>query len=189
MLRGPAFAAAQAAATGAFEREGLHDSVSNRLAIMTIADMGCLNKADLATWGIDMRDPTADRRLCELALRIPVERLVWDGEPRAILRKILADRAPPEVLNTRLRGYQSADWAQALHGDRHALRAEVESIGRFEPAARLIDVERLRALVDAMPEPGSPAWGDERVEADYRYAMLRSISAASHMRAVAGSNV
>lgn len=188
MLREPAFAAAQLAAASQYEREGLQDSVSNRLAIMTIADMGCLNKADLATWGIDMRDPTADRRLCELALRIPVERLVWNGEPRAILRKVLADRAPPEVLNTRLRGYQSADWVQALHGDRQALSAEVESIGRYEPAARMIDVERLCKLLETMPEPGSSAWGDEGVEADYRYAMLRSISAASHMRAVAGSN-
>jgi len=47
MLRDPAFAAVQIAAPSRFEREGLHDSVSNRLAIMTIADMGCLNKADL----------------------------------------------------------------------------------------------------------------------------------------------
>jgi len=101
---------------------------------------------------------------------------------------VLADRAPAEVLNTRLRGYQAADWVQALHGDRTALRAEVESIRRYEPAASMIDVERMRALLESMPDPGSPAWGDQAVEADYRYAMLRSISAASHMRAVAGSN-
>ncbi|MEO0031215.1 MAG: hypothetical protein RIS94_973 [Pseudomonadota bacterium] len=168
-------------------RPGMATSLEDRLAIFR-QDQGCLLKADLAQWGLDLRDPTGDRALVQLALRIPVERLVWGGQPRAILRKVLAGHAPPEVIDSRLRGYQAADWVQALHAERAGLRAEMESLARFEPIARVVDIARLTALVDAMPAPDSPAWGDPAVEADYRYAMLRGVSAARHMRMVAGSN-
>ena len=179
---------AYAAGTGFPDpRPGTASSLQERLAAFD-QDPGCQLKADLAQWGLDLRDPTADRALVQLALRIPVERLVWDGQPRAILRKVLAGRAPPEVLDSRLRGYQAADWARALHAEREGLRAEVDRMARFEPIARVVDVDRLARLVDAMPAPDAPEWGDPAMEADYRYAMLRCVSAARHMQMVAGSN-
>lgn len=163
-------------------------SVSERLAILA-SDSGIDRKANLAWFGVDVRDPTVDPGLVRLALRIPVERLCWQGEPRAILRRILQGQAPDEVIHNRKRGYQSADWAWALYAERENLKAEIERLGEYEPVARIVDLDRLRRLVDTMPEPDSPAWGEFETEADYRYAMLRGVSVARHMRYVAGSNI
>lgn len=171
-----------------YMRDAQLDSVGTRMSYVLAQNGTQHHKATLAEWGIDMRDPTADRRLYELALRIPVERLIWQGEPRAILRKVLADKAPTEVLNTRRRGYQSADWAQGLVRDRAAILDEVERISMFEPARRLIDMDRLNALVGQMPADGSDEWFTDDAQIDFRFALLRTISAASHMRHAVGSN-
>lgn len=171
-----------------YMRDASLDSVGTRLSYVFAQNGTQHHKATLAEWGIDMRDPTADRRLYELALRIPVERLIWQGEPRAILRKVLADKAPAQVLNTRRRGYQSADWAQGLVRDRAAIIDEVERIGMFEPARRLIDMDRLNALIAQMPPDGSDDWFTDDAQVDFRFALLRTISAASHMRHAVGSN-
>ncbi|MDF8332456.1 asparagine synthase-related protein [Novosphingobium cyanobacteriorum] len=166
---------------------GAFTSVANRIAILS-EDSGILKKADLAHFGLDIRDPTADPALVRLALRIPVERLCWNGEPRAILRAILSGQAPEAVLHTRKRGYQAADWTRALHDERDMLKAEINRLAEYEPAARMVDIERLNHLVETMPEPDSPAWADPGLEIDYRYAVLRCVSATRHMRLVAGSN-
>lgn len=170
-------------------REHGISSVDYRIAITETNGAGDQFKAILAEWGLDLRDPTADRRLFELALRIPVERLIWNGEPRAILRKILADRAPPEVLNNRKRGYQSADWAKAICEDRSAFVDELERLELYEPTAAFIDTARVRRMIENMPEAGSNDWDSDKAEIDYRVACLRTISAASHLRSVARSNV
>jgi asparagine synthase (glutamine-hydrolysing) len=65
---------------------------------------------------------------------------------------------------------------------------EIARIEMFDPTAELIDVARLRSLVDNWPQPGSREWNDADAIADYRCCLLRSISAASFMRQAAGSN-
>lgn len=163
-------------------------SVAARLASAHIGGHGQY-KAMLAEWGLDLRDPTADRRLFELALRIPVERLVWDGEPRAILRRVLADRVPAEVLDNRQRGYQGADWAQAICEDREAFIAEMERLELYEPTAAFLDTAKLRRLIEGLPQNGSADWDSDEAENSYRLACLQTISAASHMRHIARSNL
>lgn len=175
--------------TSVLGRERFVTSVRFRLNSVRTNGDGDQYKAMLAQWGIDLRDPTADRRLFELALRIPVERLVWNGEPRAILRRVLADRAPSEVLDNRQRGYQAADWAQAICGDREAFIAEMERLELYEPTAAFLDTARVRRYLAELPEAGSDAWDSDLAENRYRIACLRTISAASHMRHAARSNL
>lgn len=163
-------------------------SVRNRLAVLS-ADIGSLYKAQLGEWGIDLRDPTGDRRLVEFALRVPVERLIWDGEPRAILRKAMAGKLPASVVDNRRRGLQSADWPEGLAQSRDTLEREIERIGMYEPVAALLDMDRLTAMVADMPEKGSARWQDTDTEIDYRLTMLRTVSIASHMRRVSRSNM
>ncbi|WP_159976973.1 MULTISPECIES: asparagine synthase-related protein [unclassified Novosphingobium] len=174
---------------GPFGRERGISSVECRLISTRTNGAGDQYKAMLAEWGLDLRDPTADRRLFELALRIPVERLVWDGEPRAILRRVLADRAPPEVLDNRQRGYQGADWAQAICQDRQAFIAEMERLELYEPTAAFLDTAKVRRLIADLPEAGSADWDSDEAENSYRLACLLTISAASHMRNIARSNL
>lgn len=153
-----------------------------------LVDVGGQIKSQLGEWGIDSRDPTADRRLIEFCLRIPPERLVWDGEPRAILRKVLAHRLPASVVDGRKRGLQGADWQARLLMSRESLVDEVERIAMFDPIADLIDIERVKNLAKALPPENSPLWQDGEVEVDYRLILLRTVSIAGHMRRTARSN-
>ncbi len=158
-----------------------------RLTALLI-DVGGMLKSQLGEWGIDSRDPTADRRLIEFCLRIPMERLIWEGEPRAILRKMIEGRLPDSVVHSRKRGLQGADWQASLLMSGDSLVDEVERIAMFGPMAELVDIEKLKHLADTMPPAGSPLWQDADVEADYRLILLRTVSIAGHMRRTARSN-
>jgi asparagine synthase (glutamine-hydrolysing) len=151
-------------------------------------DNGALWKGILGEWKIDYRDPTADRRLVEFSLRIPTEQLIHGGEQRAILRKFLADRVPREVLDNRLKGYQAADWHEWLTLAREGIADEIARMDSFEPAAEILDLERLKGLLERWPAPGADEWNDYEAVAEYRCCLLRAISAVNFMRQAAGSN-
>jgi hypothetical protein len=58
--------------------------------------LGITRKGTLADGGIDVRDPTADRRLIEFCLSVPTEQFFRNGVPRALARAALADRVPAD---------------------------------------------------------------------------------------------
>ena len=163
-------------------------SVDDRLMMVSSDDNGALWKGILGEWKIDCRDPTADRRLVEFSLRIPTEQLIHGGEQRAILRKFLADRVPREVLDNRLKGYQAADWHEWLTLAREGIADEIARMDSFEPAAEILDLERLKGLLERWPAPGADEWNDYEAVAEYRCCLLRAISAVNFMRQAAGSN-
>ncbi|HEY1751447.1 MAG TPA: asparagine synthase-related protein [Caulobacteraceae bacterium] len=137
----------------------------------------------LAEWGVDMRDPTADRRLLEFCLGVPTEQFLRGGETRALARLALADRLPTAVVGARTRGYQAADWPLGLTaadvGD------ELARLEAIPAAARLLDLERMRRLVAAWPRSG---WDRRDVELIYRSALLRALAAGHFLRRVSGTN-
>ncbi|HEB03620.1 MAG TPA: asparagine synthetase B, partial [Halomonas sp.] len=66
------------------------------------------------TFGIEMRDPTADVRLIEFCLSIPESQYVGGGQFKWLLMRLMKDVLPPEILNVKTRGLQSADWHEQL---------------------------------------------------------------------------
>src|SRR5206468_25634 len=128
-----------------------------RRAFMTEMDFGQYRKGILGGWGIDKRDATADRRLVEFCLSLPLEMLLSGGRRRPLARAALADRLPPEVLDARGKGYQAADWHVALTRDRPRARALVDAIAADGEASSILDVPWLRATLDQWPTGG---WHD-----------------------------
>jgi asparagine synthase (glutamine-hydrolysing) len=161
------------------------DGFNTRLWVMRRVDPGNYNKGILAGWGIDQRDPTADKRLAEYCLSLPTSEFLRNGELRSLGRRALSDRLPEAVLNERRKGYQAIDWHEGLTA---ALPQVAEEIGRLEPcapAARTLDVGRLQKLVAEWPASG---WERPDVMNAYRLALLRGISAGHFLRKVTGSN-
>jgi asparagine synthase (glutamine-hydrolysing) len=93
------------------------DAIAARLSVLNGEDTGDFNKGTLGGWGIDARDPTADRRLVEYCLSVPTEQFCRDGVPRALARAALADRVSAEVLKEYRRGLQPPHVIQ--HTDRN----------------------------------------------------------------------
>jgi asparagine synthase (glutamine-hydrolysing) len=156
-----------------------------RLWFLSRIDLGTHNKGLLGGWGIDQRDPTADRRLIEYCLALPMEAYVSNGSIRALARAALADRVPAVVLDERRKGYQAVDWHEGFAAARGELADEVRRLESCGAAAATIDLQRLRTLLDAWPEK-SRADGD--VTATYRNALLRGISAGHFLRKSSGAN-
>lgn len=161
------------------------DAVETRLWVMARVDPGNYNKGILGGWGIDMRDPSADRRLLELCLSIPLDQYLRNGHIRALARGAFADRLPPVILNETRKGLQAADWYEGLSNARGDAAEQVSRLAELAPAAGIFDTERMRRLIEEWPEAD---WNSNRVSGAYRLALLRGISGGHFLRKVSGAN-
>lgn len=161
------------------------DPVGTRRWVIGRVDFGNYNKGYLGGWGIDVRDPSADRRLIELCLSIPAEQYLKDGLPRSLARRMLADRLPAEIVREQRKGLQAVDWHEGLCAGRDEARLEAERIAAVEGAAEILETGRLAALLDEWPEGG---WNGHKVTSLYRLALLRGLSGGHFLRKAAGSN-
>lgn len=137
-------------------------------------DTGTHRKAALAGWGIDERDPTADRELTEFCLSLPLEMLLKNGERRPLARAALADRLPPEVLDERRKGLQAADWHLGMGRDLERAKALVARFAGHPLASSMLDIPLLRRLLQDWPTGG---WSGGQQDARYRGALLGALAA------------
>lgn len=139
----------------------------------------------LATHGIDQRDPTMDKRLVEFCLAIPEQQFLRGGVTRSLHRRVMEGALPPVVLHETRRGLQAADWHVSLTAARAEVGGELDRLEHSALASRLLDLPRLRRLVDAWPTEG---WRRPNIVANYRFALLRAISVGKFIRSVEGGN-
>lgn len=161
------------------------DAFAARLSNLSQYDPGCYNKGVLAGWNIDLRDPTADRRLIEYCLLLPLEQFLHRGQTRRLARTAMADRLPALVLEERRKGYQGADWHRGLLAEPELLDREVKGMLDFTAAGETLDVARLWSSANAAR---TAAASGEEWEERYRFAMLRGFSVSHFLRRAAGSN-
>lgn len=177
---------AEAAAAGLdFSYRPRRDPVATRLWVLGRADPGNYQKGRLAGWGLDARDPTADRRLIELCLSIPVEEYLSEGQSRALARRAFADRLPKVVLQETRKGLQAADWHEGLTAGLEEATVEAGRIAAVPAAASLLDNSRIDRLLREMPEGD---WNSPHNVAKYRLGLLRGLSAGSFIRKAIGTN-
>ncbi len=147
------------------------NSMAARLWLLKGVDYGNYNKGALGGWGMDTRDPTADRELIEFCLTIPDEHNLVNGVTRFIARRAMADRMADAVLRETRKGYQAADWYEGLAAAREHLQQEVVSISASPLASSILDIERLQKLMSDWP---STDWTSPRHPASPRIIGLYS---------------
>jgi asparagine synthase (glutamine-hydrolysing) len=148
-----------------------------RLALLSRSDAGVVRAAMNARFGIDVRDPTIDRRVVELCLAIPERHFLRDGRDSAVFRDAMAGVLPGWLLERRHRGLQSADWYEGAAAARSELVDHVERLARSRLCRRVLDIEKLRALVAALPDPSMPP----RDLADTEWASVRARRVGGHL--------
>ena len=136
-------------------------------------------------FGIELRDPHADRRLLEFVLRVPEPLFARNGVPRSFARAVLADRLPREILEERLKGAQNPAWFRALDAQRQDIADDVERLDASPLARRLLDLPRLKRLVAQWPKDEHAA--QQRVK-EYRLALGRGVHIGRFVRWVEGGN-
>jgi asparagine synthase (glutamine-hydrolysing) len=111
-------------------------------------DPGLWRKGALAEHGIETRDPTADRRVIEFALKLGPERFLSDGIDRPLARAALSDRVCPSILASSVRGAQAADWPAAI--DVAGLHGLCEEVSSSETVRWLIDANAVHTALDEL---------------------------------------
>ncbi len=153
--------------------------------IMQCRDPGPMNAAANAGYGVDRRDPTADRRVLEFCLSLSEESYLRNGRCKDVFRRAFAGRIPLEILDNPQVGMQTADWKQILLKARPAIQAELAHQARGRTCAELIDLDSLRALADDLEGAVPDDWSS--VQRHY-LKLVRGLSTGLFTRRAAGEN-
>jgi len=131
-------------------------------------------------WGVELRDPTGDRRVIDTALKQPEWWRRHAGRDRAVAREAMKDLLPSEIVDRITLGAQLPDWLDRLTEMRDDVLAELEEM-RDHPASReVIDVQRLITLTETWPDRSQMA--DDTTVGDYYLALTRAISVSRYLR-------
>ena len=154
-----------------------------RIAVLERLDNGDYRVAANAA-GLEMRDPTADRRLIELCLAIPDSQYLRNGQTRWLLHRRMGEILPPEILHAKTKGYQAADWYEALGEQLPRVGADLERL-RQSGIGQYLDLDSLSASLAGWPDKG---WQEHTVMQRYRLKLLRGISVGQFIRLVQADN-
>jgi asparagine synthase (glutamine-hydrolysing) len=103
-------------------------------------------------YGIEQRDPFADADLIDFCLAIPPEQYLAGIQTRSLARRCFADRLPTSVLHNHRVGAQCPEWYQRQKQMRPRYYEVLESIERIPLVQEMLDLRRMRSLLDAWPE-------------------------------------
>ncbi len=112
-------------------------------------------------YGLEVRDPTQDRRLIELCLAIPESQYQRQGVDRWLVRRAMQGHLPDAVrMNTR-RGLQAADLGARLLGSRHEVEAALARLGQHELACQVLDLKRMQGVLASLERGLTPGLNEE----------------------------
>lgn len=128
-----------------------------RLAVRLLSMIGELfTKMGLAT-GVIFRDPTSEKRVYELCLRLPLSCYVDDTRTRRVATEYMSDMLPPEIYRNQTQyGSQSADWINRLMLHWPEVYAELEQACLSPAMDSYMDRDKLRAFLDDYREGADP---------------------------------
>jgi asparagine synthase (glutamine-hydrolysing) len=143
------------------------------------SDYGNDNAGSQAGWKVEMRDPTADKRVFEFIHSIPIDQFVRDGWMRSLIRRAMKDRLPESTLRRHARGMQAADWHESMSESLDNIRAELRLLERSPLSRGLLDLPRMKMLTDTWPTEG---FHTSKVQYSYHYALSRGLGVGVFVR-------
>lgn len=129
--------------------------------------------------GVQNRDLPAEFRMVEFCLSIPGDQFLNAEESRWLIRRAGEERLPREVRENRMRGLQSPNWLESLIAGRARLFEEVDALQKSPLAAAMLDVPRLRRLIEQIPASQDGSW---RLFKDYRGGFEFGMTAGRFLR-------
>jgi len=143
------------------ESHGLHalavdpfahgDSRSVRLLFLRRADPGPSVDAFWQLTGVSMTDATADKRVMEYCLSVPVEYYCEKGMPRSLIRNAMAGVLPEQVRTERRKGVQAADFGEHFRAERQEALDELARLRTVDLAVRALDLPEMERMLH-LPE-------------------------------------
>jgi asparagine synthase (glutamine-hydrolysing) len=106
--------------------------------------VGCRLQQRGASFALEIRDPTMDRRVLEFCLAIPDNQFVREGNDRFLIRRAMKGLLPKKVLLNRKRGLQAPDIAARLHQNSRQMKEALQRIQKESRlAAEFLDIKKM----------------------------------------------
>ncbi len=134
-----------------------HSTQALRRCIYQDHTAGDLSNAYRACTGVDEQHPLGDRRVVEFFGALPVEQFLKGGVTRSLAKRLLRGQAPSETLESAASGWQNGDWFALMSAARPAMREDMARLRASPQARRVIDLDRLEALLDDWPADAAAA--------------------------------
>jgi asparagine synthase (glutamine-hydrolysing) len=139
-----------------------------------------------AGFDLDIRAPAYDRRIFEFCLSIPEDQYLRNGRDRWLIRRAMDGRLPRVVLNQKKVGAQAADWYPRLTRTRNHITEEVKRLAENSEVAAILDMQRLKAVLDNWPDRQPPEYTPE--DKLLRLAIPDALGMAYFIEHVTGTN-
>lgn len=140
-----------------------------------------------ALYGVELRDPTGDRRIIEYCLAIPDEQYINRKGFRYLATRAFADRLPKSVLHNPLRGAQDPGWYLRMQQTKAELELEYQRLLQNATAQQVLDLPRMRKLLDEWPDD-SANWNSKEILGKYRQGLSRAFMVGRYIRWFEGDN-
>ena len=105
-----------------------------------------------AAYGMEVRDPTTDKRLMEFCLGVPEVQYIQNGHNRYLLRRAMAGIMVDEVRWNRRRGRQAVDVGHRIQANWDETRAALGHLEQSELAQRYLDLPRMKEILARLRE-------------------------------------
>jgi asparagine synthase (glutamine-hydrolysing) len=103
-----------------------------------------------AAYGLEVRDPTQDRRVIEYCLAIPKDQFQRDGVDRWLIRRAMQGYLPDAVRLNNRRGLQAADLGQRVLDNREEVEAAIAKMEKHDLACQVLDLPRMANVLASM---------------------------------------
>jgi len=98
-----------------------------------------------------MTDATADKRVMEYCLSVPVEYYCEKGMPRSLIRNAMAGVLPEQVRTERRKGVQASDFGEHFRAERQEALDELARLRTVDLAVRALDLPEMERMLH-LPE-------------------------------------
>ena len=132
------------------------------------------DEVGIVEFGIEVRDPTADRRLVELCHSLSAEMLISATSSRPAYENAFNSRLPQGVIDGRRRGLQGADWIEMFSPQQ--LHSAVDLYAENSIVRDLFNIARIKATINCWPKSGGSAPRNIRL---YGQELLNTLSMMS----------
>jgi asparagine synthase (glutamine-hydrolysing) len=124
------------------------DSVAARHAVIRPgrSHLGALWQDNGAAFGLEVRDPTLDKRVLEFCLGVPEDQFLHEGRDRMLIRRAMKGYLPDTVRSNARRGRQAADLVYRLRVDRAEMDAALGMLRASPSAQMVLDLEKMEQV-------------------------------------------
>lgn len=109
-----------------------------------------------AAYGLEVRDPTQDRRVIEFCLAVPETQFQRGGEDRWLIRRGMQGYLPDAVRLNNRRGLQAADLGRRVLNNRSEIKAALAELEQHDISRKILDVPRMAGVLASMERDLTP---------------------------------